>query len=120
MFTDPPLGRVGLSLREARALAAQGRRILHADMAMADVSRAKEEGETTGFIRLIVDGESGAILGATVFGLPGDEVIAALSNFMAVGASYRIMQQALPIHPTVAELLPTVLGRLTPLEVDEG
>jgi pyruvate/2-oxoglutarate dehydrogenase complex dihydrolipoamide dehydrogenase (E3) component len=116
MFTDPPLGRVGLSRAEAQKLVAQGRRVLIADMPMVNISRAKEEGETTGLIRLIVDAETEAFLGATAFGIAGDEIIATLSNFMATGASYRIMQQALPVHPTVAELLPTILGTLKPLE----
>ena len=83
--------------------------------ANAFLARAKEEGETTGLIRLNVDGETEQFLGATVFGITGDEVIAVLSNYMATGASYRIMQQALPVHPTVAELLPTILAGLKPL-----
>lgn len=115
MFTDPPLGRVGISLTEAQLLVATGRNLLKAEMPMAQISRAKEEGETTGLIRLIVDADSDALVGATVFGITGDEIIAVLSNFMATGASYRIMQQALPVHPTVAELLPTILARLKPL-----
>jgi pyruvate/2-oxoglutarate dehydrogenase complex dihydrolipoamide dehydrogenase (E3) component len=115
MFTDPPLGRVGLSLGEARALARNGRKILVAEMPMAEISRAKEESESAGLIRLIVDGDTEAFLGATVLGLSGDEVIAVLSNFMATGASYKVMQQALPVHPTIAELLPSILARLAPL-----
>lgn len=115
MYTDPPLGRVGMSLAEAQQAANEGRSILTADVAMADISRAKEEGETTGLIRLIVDAESEQFLGATVFGIAGDEIIAVLSNYMATGASYRFMQQALPVHPTVAELLPTILSGLKPL-----
>jgi len=116
MYTDPPLGRVGMSLSDAQTAADVGRKILVADMAMSDVSRAKEEGETTGMIRLIVDGDTEQFLGATVFGIAGDEIIAVLSNYMATGASYRFMQQALPVHPTVAELLPSILGGLKPLE----
>jgi pyruvate/2-oxoglutarate dehydrogenase complex dihydrolipoamide dehydrogenase (E3) component len=119
MFTDPPLGRVGLSRSEALELVREGRNILISDMKMADISRAKEESETTGLIRIIVDGDSEAILGATVFGISGDEIIAVFSNFMATGASYRIMQQALPVHPTVAELLPTILNGLSPLEASD-
>lgn len=119
MFTDPPLGRVGISRTEAVKLAGEGHNILISDMKMSDISRAKEEGETTGLIRVIVDGDSEQILGATVFGITGDEIIAVFSNFMATGASYRIMQQALPVHPTIAELLPTILGRLVPLEADD-
>jgi pyruvate/2-oxoglutarate dehydrogenase complex dihydrolipoamide dehydrogenase (E3) component len=120
MFTDPPLGRVGMTRTEAQAEVAKGRRILISDMPMERVSRAKEEGETTGLIRLIVDGDTGAFLGATVFGFAGDEIIATLSNYMATGASYRIMQQALPVHPTVAEYLPAILAGLTPLEAADG
>jgi pyruvate/2-oxoglutarate dehydrogenase complex dihydrolipoamide dehydrogenase (E3) component len=116
MYTDPPLGRVGMSLGDAQTAANEGRNILAADMPMSDVSRAKEEGETTGLIRLIVDGDTEQFLGATVFGIAGDEIIAVLSNYMATGASYRIMQQALPVHPTVAELLPSILAGLKPLE----
>lgn len=120
MFTDPPLGRVGISRSEALKLVSEGRSILISDMKMADISRAKEESETTGLIRVIVDGESEQILGATVFGVTGDEIIAVFSNFMATGASYRVMQQALPVHPTVAELIPTILGRLVPLETGDA
>lgn len=120
MFTDPPLGRVGMTRAGAQAEVAKGRRILISDMPMERVSRAKEEGETTGLIRLIVDGDTGVFLGATVFGFAGDEIIATLSNYMATGSSYQIMQQALPVHPTVAEYLPTILAGLTPLETADG
>ena len=120
MFTDPPLGRVGMSLSDAQNAANEGRKILVAEMAMGDASRAKEEGETTGLIRLIVDGESEQFLGATVLGISGDEIIAVLSNYMATGASYRHMRQALPVHPTVAELLPTILGNLKGLAMTTG
>lgn len=117
MFTDPPLGRVGMSMRDAIAAAKSGRKILVATHPMSQVSRAKEEGETYGLIRLIVDAETGQFLGATVLGFAGDEIIATISNFMATGASYRVMQQALPVHPTVAEFLPTILGKLKPLDL---
>ena len=120
MFTDPPLGRVGLTRAEAQTLVAKGQRILISDMPMERVSRAKEEGETIGLIRLIVDAESERFLGATVFGFAGDEIISTLTNYMATGASYRIMQQALPVHPTVAEFLPTILAGLKPLEAVDG
>ena len=120
MFTDPPLGRVGLTKTEALAEVVRGRKLLISDMPMARVSRAKEEGETEGLIRLIVDAESGAFVGATVLGIGGDEIIATLSNFMATGASYRVMQQALPVHPTVAEYLPTILAGLQPLVASDG
>lgn len=112
MFTDPPLGRVGLSETEARA---SGKRILMASFDMKDVSRAKEESETHGLIKLLVDADSERFLGASVLGINGDEIIQVISNFMAAGASWRAMKDALPIHPTVAEFLPTILGKLKPL-----
>lgn len=117
MFSDPPLGRVGISLADAQKAAKTGINILVATRQMADIGRAKEEGETTGLIRLIVDADTEKFLGAAVLGIAGDEIIAIISNYMATGASYKIMQQALPVHPTVAELLPTILGALEPLEL---
>ncbi|MDX6022523.1 mercuric reductase [Scandinavium sp. V105_16] len=112
MFTDPPLGRVGITLAQARERVQQGQSILVADIRMADVSRAKEESETDGMLRLIVDAQSERFLGAAILGIGGDEIIAVISNYMATGASYRLMMQALPVHPTVAEFFPTVLMRL--------
>jgi pyruvate/2-oxoglutarate dehydrogenase complex dihydrolipoamide dehydrogenase (E3) component len=112
MFTDPPLGRVGMGVAEARA---SGKRVLVADYAMKEVSRAKEESETTGLVKLLVDADSERFLGAIMVGINADEIIQVVSNFMATGASYRVLQQALPIHPTVAEILPTILGKLRPL-----
>ena len=116
MFTDPPLGRVGIGLKEAQAEASKGRKILVATHPMSQVSRAKEESETHGLIRLIVDGDTERFLGATILGMTGDEIIAVISNYMATGSGYRQMQQALPVHPTVAEFLPTVLAKLVPLD----
>lgn len=112
MYTDPPLGRVGISEAEARR---SGRRILMATHAMKDVSRAKEEGETAGLIKLLVDADSERFVGATVLGIGGDEVIQVISNFMATGASWKVMRDALPVHPTVTEFLPTILAKLAPL-----
>lgn len=112
MFTDPPLGRVGMSEREARQ---SGRRVLMAVHQMANVSRAKEEGETHGLIKLIVDADTEQFLGATIFGIGGDEIVQVISNYMATGASYRLLKEALPIHPTVTEFFPTILGNLAPL-----
>lgn len=115
MFTDPPLGRVGITLAQAQELKGKGQKILVAEIAMADVSRAKEEDETWGMMRFIIDAESERFLGAAILGIGGDEIIAVITNFMATGASYRLMQQALPVHPTVAEFFPTVLARLREL-----
>jgi len=112
MFTDPPLGRVGLSEAEARN---SGKRVLMATFNMKHVSRAKEESETTGLVKLLVDADSERFIGATVLGINGDEIIQVISNFMATGASWRVMKDALPIHPTVTEFLPTILGKLKPL-----
>ncbi|MFP2467935.1 hypothetical protein ACLEUK_07390 [Pseudescherichia vulneris] len=116
MFTDPPLGRVGITLAQARERVQQGQSILVAEIRMADVSRAKEESETNGMLRLIVDAQSERFLGATILGIGGDEIIAVISNYMATGASYRLMMQALPVHPTVAEFFPTVLARLSAVD----
>jgi pyruvate/2-oxoglutarate dehydrogenase complex dihydrolipoamide dehydrogenase (E3) component len=112
MFTDPPLGRVGMSEGEARE---SGKRILMATFDMKHVSRAKEESETAGLVKLLVDADTERFVGATVLGINGDEIIQVIGNFMAAGASWRVMKDALPIHPTVTEFLPTILGRLKPL-----
>jgi pyruvate/2-oxoglutarate dehydrogenase complex dihydrolipoamide dehydrogenase (E3) component len=112
MYTDPPLGRVGMTETEARS---SGKRILMATFDMKNVSRAKEESETTGLFKLLVDADTERFVGATVLGINGDEIIQVISNFMAAGASWRVMKNALPIHPTVTEFLPTILGKLKPL-----
>jgi pyruvate/2-oxoglutarate dehydrogenase complex dihydrolipoamide dehydrogenase (E3) component len=112
MYTDPPLGRVGMTETEARA---SGRKILMATFDMKNVSRAKEESETTGLIKLLVDADTERFVGATVLGITGDEIIQVISNFMAAGASWHVMKNALPVHPTVTEFFPTILGKLKPL-----
>lgn len=112
LFTDPPLGRVGMSEQEARA---SGRKVLMAVKPMKRISRAVEEAKTDGFVKLLVDAETERFLGAAVLGFRGDEVIQAISYFMATDSSYRVMMEALPIHPTVAEFLPTILSELAPI-----
>lgn len=112
MFTDPPLGRVGLTEKEARQ---SGRKVLMAVWYAKDITRAKLESETDGLIKILVDAESEAIIGATTLCMQGDDLIQIFSNYLYTGASYKIMQQALPIHPTVAEFIPTILGALKPL-----
>jgi pyruvate/2-oxoglutarate dehydrogenase complex dihydrolipoamide dehydrogenase (E3) component len=112
LYTDPPLGRVGMTEAEVRKA---GRPALMATMAMEDVSRAFEKGETLGFMKILVDGESRHILGASILGVGGDEVIHVLLTLMYAKAPYEVMQRAVYIHPTVSELLPTMLGRLKPL-----
>ena len=113
MYIDPPLGHVGMSEKDARK---SDKNILMATYPMEDVSRAKEEGETVGLIKILVDADSEQILGATVFGIGGDEIIHVFTNFIATGASYKVMRDALPVHPTVAELMPTILKQLEPLD----
>ena len=118
MFTDPPLGHVGLYEADAKRLVAQGRRISLAVHAMKDVSRAKEEGETTGLIKLLIDEDSGLFLGASMLGIEADEIIQAISLVMASGGTWRTVREALPAHPTVTEFLPTIIDRRKPLTAD--
>ncbi len=113
MFTDPPLGRVGMSEKEARE---SGRNVLMAAYDMANVSRAKLDSETKGLIKILVDADTEEIIGAACLGMHCDDVIAVFSNYMHTGASYKVMKNALPIHPTIAEFIPTILGQLKPLE----
>jgi pyruvate/2-oxoglutarate dehydrogenase complex dihydrolipoamide dehydrogenase (E3) component len=112
LYTDPPLGRVGLTEAEVRK---SGRPALIATMAMEDVSRAFEKGETQGFMKILVDRDTKQILGASILGVGGDEVIHAIIDLMYAKAPYTVMQRAMHIHPTVSELLPTMLGDLKPL-----
>jgi pyruvate/2-oxoglutarate dehydrogenase complex dihydrolipoamide dehydrogenase (E3) component len=113
LYTDPPLGRVGLTEAEVRK---SGRPALMAKMAMEDVSRAFEKGETQGFMKVLVDAETKLFLGASILGVGGDEVIHCILDLMYAKAPYTVMQRAVHIHPTVSELLPTMLGDLKPLE----
>jgi len=113
LFIDPPLGRVGLSEREIRA---SGRKALIGKMPMTRVGRAKERGETLGFMKVIVDAESRKILGAALLGLNGDEVIHSLLDVMYADAPYTVISRAMHIHPTVTELIPTLLQDLKPLQ----
>lgn len=113
MFTDPPLGRVGMTNAEARA---SGRTVLVAETPMSAVSRARLEGEPDGLMRVLVDGDSEEILGATILGLQADDVVQIIGLAIQAGISYPTLRDALPIHPTVAEFLPSILGSLKPLE----
>jgi pyruvate/2-oxoglutarate dehydrogenase complex dihydrolipoamide dehydrogenase (E3) component len=112
LYTDPPLGRVGMTEAEVRR---SGRPALKATMAMEDVSRAFEKGETQGFMKILVDAETQQILGASILGLNGDEIIHSLLDMMYAKAPYTVLQRAVHIHPTVSELIPTMLGELKPL-----
>ncbi|TDH64201.1 FAD-containing oxidoreductase [Dankookia rubra] len=111
LFTDPPLGRVGMSEAEARAA---GHEILIGRRPMARVNRAVEKGETTGFIKIVVDATTRQILGAAILGVEGDEAIHGLLDLMYAKAPAWVMQRAVHIHPTVSELIPTVMGDLEP------
>ena len=113
LFTDPPLGRVGMSEAEVRA---RGKPALVGTMPMKRVGRARERGETQGFMKVLVDAETQRFLGATLIGLDADEVIHTITDLMYAKQPYTVMQNAVHIHPTVAELLPTLLGDLKPLK----
>ena len=115
VFTDPPLGRVGLTETDARALMAQGRRFLSASHEMKVVSRAKEESETVGVIKVLVDAETERFVGATLLGIGADEIVQIIGAMMAADAPYQVLRDALPVHPTVTEFFPTILGKLAPL-----
>jgi len=112
LFTDPPLGRCGMTDAEIRK---SGRAALVAKYPMSRVSRAFEKGETQGFMKICVDAETKQILGAAILGTGGDEVIHVLLDVMYAKAPYTVVQRAMHIHPTVAEYLPTVLSKLEPL-----
>ena len=112
LYTDPPLGRAGMTEAEARR---SGRRVLVASMAMEDVARAIEKGETAGLMKLVVDAETRKILGAAILGTGGDEVIHCILDLMYAGAPYTVLQRAMHIHPTVAEMLPSLAAELVPV-----
>jgi pyruvate/2-oxoglutarate dehydrogenase complex dihydrolipoamide dehydrogenase (E3) component len=113
LYIDPPLGRAGSTETQVRE---SGRQALIGQRPMTRVSRAVEKGETQGFIKIMVDAESKHILGASILGTGGDEVIHCLLDLMYAKAPYTVMQRAVHIHPTVSELLPTILGELKPLQ----
>jgi pyruvate/2-oxoglutarate dehydrogenase complex dihydrolipoamide dehydrogenase (E3) component len=113
LYTDPPLGRAGMTEAEVRKT---GKPALISTMAMEDVSRAYEKGETKGFMKILVDRDSKQILGASLLGLAGDEVIHCILDLMYAKAPYTVMQRAMHIHPTVSEFIPTMMGDLMPLQ----
>ena len=111
LYVDPPLGRVGLSETEA---VRTGRKLLVSKRPMTRVGRAIEKGETKGFMKVVADAETKKILGAAILGVGGDEAIHGILDMMNAAATYPVLQWAVPIHPTVSELIPTVLGDLKP------
>ena len=112
LFIDPPLARVGLTEREVLA---SGRAALVGRMKMARVGRARERDETQGFMSVLVDASTKKILGASLLGIEADEVIHCILDVMAADAPYTVIQRAMHIHPTVSELVPTLLSDLKPL-----
>lgn len=112
LFIDPALGRIGQSEREVRA---GGRQALIAKMPMQRVGRAREAGETQGFMKVLVDADRRRLLGAAILGLNGDEVVHSLLDLMAAGQPCDVIARAMHIHPTVSELVPTLLQQLRPL-----
>jgi pyruvate/2-oxoglutarate dehydrogenase complex dihydrolipoamide dehydrogenase (E3) component len=117
LYTDPPLGRAGMTEAEVKK---STRTALVAKRAMTRVSRAVEKGETQGFMKILVDAETKAILGASLLGVECDEVIHSILDIMYAKAPYTVIQRAMHIHPTVTELIPTMLGELKPLEAKNG
>jgi pyruvate/2-oxoglutarate dehydrogenase complex dihydrolipoamide dehydrogenase (E3) component len=112
VYIDPPLGRVGMSETEVRN---SGREALIGRRDMSRVGRAVEKGETQGFMKILVDAGSKQILGAAILGTGGDEAIHCILDVMYAKAPYTVLQEAVHIHPTVSELIPTMLGDLQPL-----
>jgi pyruvate/2-oxoglutarate dehydrogenase complex dihydrolipoamide dehydrogenase (E3) component len=111
LYIDPPLGRVGMTETEARAT---GRKLLIGHRPMTHVGRAVERGETQGFMKVIVDAETQRILGGAILGVGGDEAIHGILDAMNADVSYEVLRWSVPIHPTVSELLPTMLGEMKP------
>jgi pyruvate/2-oxoglutarate dehydrogenase complex dihydrolipoamide dehydrogenase (E3) component len=113
LYIDPPLGRAGLTAAEARAA---GRRLLIGQRPMTRVARAVEKGDTRGFMKVVVDAETRKILGAAILGTGGDEAIHGILDVMTAGLPCDVLQRTIGIHPTVSELIPTILGELKPDE----
>ena len=113
LYTDPPLGRIGLSEREVRA---SGRTALIGTRPMTEVGRAREFGDTRGFMKVLADAETKQILGASILGMNGDEAVHVLLDVMYARQPYTVVARAMHIHPTVSELLPTLMQSLVPLE----
>ncbi|HEX4676846.1 MAG TPA: FAD-containing oxidoreductase [Steroidobacteraceae bacterium] len=111
LFVDPPLGRVGMTEKEARA---SGRKIRVGNRPMTRVHRAVEKGESQGFMKVVVDADTREILGAAILGVGGDEAVHGILDTMAAKAPFTTLQHAMHIHPTVSELIPTILGELVP------
>ena len=112
LYIDPPLGRIGMTEEAVRK---SGKPALIGTRPMTKVGRAVEKGESEGFMKVLVDAETKQILGASILGTGGDEAVHCLLDTMYARAPYTTVQRAVHIHPTVSELIPTVLGDLKPL-----
>jgi len=117
LFTDPPLGRTGLTEQQALD---QGINLLKATRPMARIARAKEMGETKGFVKLLVDADTDHIVGAAILGVNGDEIINMFTAFMHSGKPCTAYRSVMLIHPTVSELMPWILDDLAPVEPDDS
>ena len=113
LFVDPPLGRAGMTLSQAKKT---GKKLLVGKREMSKIARAKEKGESDGFMRVIVDAETKEIMGASILGVGGDEVISGILNIMTAKLPYTVIRDSVQIHPTVSELIPTLLEGLKPME----
>jgi len=113
MYCDPPLARIGITEAEARK---SNKPILIATRPMTRVNRAVEKGESLGFMKVLVDAETKLILGASLLGVGCDEAIHCLLDIMYARAPYTTISRAVHIHPTVSELIPTLLQSLKPLK----
>ncbi|MBK0368388.1 mercuric reductase [Flavobacterium agrisoli] len=113
LFIDPPLGRIGMTKKEALE---KGYEVLVAHRPMTKVGRAKEKGETLGFMEALIDAKTKLFLGACVLGVGGDEIIGSITNLMYAKQPYTVYRDAVHIHPTVSELIPTMLEDLKPIK----
>ena len=113
LYVDPPLGRVGMTEAQARK---SGRPLLVSKRPMTRVGRAVEKAETWGFMKIVADAQTKKILGAAILGTGGDEAIHGILDMMNADASIGTLQWAVPIHPTVSELIPTLVGDLKPAD----
>ena len=113
VYIDPPLGRVGMSEQEVRE---SGRKALIGIKPMSHIARALERDETYGLMKVLIDAETGLFLGAAIFGIGGDEIVHSIVDLMYAKAPYTVMKNAVHVHPTVSELIPTLLGELEPLK----
>jgi pyruvate/2-oxoglutarate dehydrogenase complex dihydrolipoamide dehydrogenase (E3) component len=113
LYIDPPLGRAGMTVREVRE---SGRKALVGKRPMTKVGRAVEKGETQGFMQVVVDADTHEILGAAILGVGGDEAIHCILDVMSAKAPYTTLSRTMHIHPTVSELIPTMLQEMSPLQ----